>query len=124
MPTRCILISWIGHTDLRAMAASLPKPEQDKLVQSLRGNPSKAGDAKGPIKTLLENEQFDQVHLLSNYGRHETTLFARWLGGRPVVHAVSLANPTDYPAIFAIADGILSELARPGEEGAGSCAST
>jgi len=39
MPTRRILFSWIGHADLRAMAASLPENEQKEVLKGL--NPPK-----------------------------------------------------------------------------------
>ena len=74
MPTRRILFSWIGHADLRAMAASLPDGQQEEVLKGL--NPPKPmPDQPGPLKCLLDAEQFDEVHLLSDHGcREESAL--------------------------------------------------
>ena len=33
------------------------------------------------------------------------------LGGKPVIHRVDLTDPTDYPQVFRVVDGVLAELA-------------
>lgn len=103
-----VLVSWIGHNDLRSMAASLPSPQRDALVAELGAGPPLSEG--GPIHTLLKQEAFDEVHLLSNYRPEWNRRFADWLGGKIKVHRVALDNPTDYERIFAIADELLSKL--------------
>ncbi|MEW4530114.1 sigma 54-interacting transcriptional regulator [Maioricimonas sp. JC845] len=111
MPQRRILVQWIGHSDLRAMAASLSPARRKKLLASIGGNvPDTPGD--GPTKTLLKAETFDEVRLLSNYDRQFNRWFQEWLDVPVTVSEVELATPTDYAAIFSIADRELSDLCR------------
>lgn len=109
MPTRRILFSWIGHADLRAMAASLPENEQKEVLKGL--NPPKPmPDQPGPVKCLLDAQQFDEVHLLSDHSAFKNRHYSKWLGGDPVLHQVKLTNPTDYPEVFKIADTELASV--------------
>ncbi len=109
MPRRRILFSWIGHADLRAMAASLPPDQQGDVLKGLNP-PRPMPDQPGPLKCLLNNESFDEVHLLSDHSALKNRLYARWLGGDPVLHAVKLTNPTDYPEVFKVVDAELASV--------------
>lgn len=106
-----ILVSWIGHTDLKAMAAQVAA-SQSKAVRKIVGDvaDSKAGD--GPVKTLLDNESFDQVHLLSDYGPAASKEFAAWLACRPKLHEVSLKTPTDHGEILEVVRPVLNGIRR------------
>lgn len=109
MPTRRILFSWIGHADLRAMAASLSETAQKEVLKGL--NPPKPmPDQPGPLKCLLDAEQFDEVHLLSDHTAVKNRHYLKWLGGDPVLHQVKLTNPTDYPEVFKVADAELASV--------------
>ncbi len=80
MPSRRILFSWVGHADLRAMAASLPESEQQEVLKGL--NPPKATPGQpGPLKCLLDQEKFDEVHLLSDHPAAKNRQYLKWLGG-------------------------------------------
>lgn len=104
-----ILISWIGHADLMAMAEDLGEAGQELLAAAkIRG---KYGEKPGPLKTAVSKGRFDEVHLLSNYPDIVHMPFVTWLGDKPVIHAVELADPTDYPQVFRVVDGVLSGLA-------------
>lgn len=94
MATRRILFSWIGHNDLRAMAASLPEKEQVEVLKGLNPPTPLIGQV-GPLKCLLDAERFDEVHLLSDLSSFRNRHYLKWLGGDPVLHAVKLTNPTD-----------------------------
>ena len=98
-----ILLSWIGHTDLRAMAAEQPPEIQQKSrdVTSMAG-PLQGG--KGPVRMLAETIVFDRIYLLSNYPKDITKLFLDWLGQTAEARYSALSNPTDYGAIFATVD--------------------
>lgn len=61
-----ILVCWIGHNDLRAMAASLTGKKRDELLSQLGGQVPSSGNEVGPIRTLTESEAFDAVYLFSN----------------------------------------------------------
>ena len=109
MATRRVLFSWIGYADLRAMAVSLPAEAQKEVLKGV--NPSTpAHDQPGPLKCLLDQERFDEVHLLSDHGTSKTRQYVKWLGGDPVLHAVKLANPTDYPEVFKVVDAQLASV--------------
>ena len=109
MSRQRILVTWIGHTDLRVMASSLPEEERDKLLKNLGGLPA-VRDSRGPIRTLLDTEQFDKVYLFSNYPAPANRLFARWLGNSPEVCQLPITDPTDYAAIFTAVDGELARI--------------
>jgi DNA-binding NtrC family response regulator len=109
MAKKRVLVQWIGHSDLRAMAASLPAAQRDEILQHVKGAVPKEGDI-GPIKTLLNTQEFDEVRLLSNYPAAWNKKFVAWLGVKAELVAVELKKPTDYKAIFPIADAELSAI--------------
>jgi DNA-binding NtrC family response regulator len=110
MSRRRLLVSWIGHADLLAMADDLGPAGQELLdAAKVRG---KAVEKPGPVKTAVSAGRFDEVHLLSNYAPAVHKPFADWLGGRPVIHPVEVPDPTDYSRVFQVVDGVLAELAR------------
>lgn len=54
----------------------------------------------GPIKTLLDQEQFDEIHLIGDYPKWLRQLYTDWLNRPFTLHAVSLADPSDYSQIL------------------------
>jgi len=90
-----VFVTTVEIDDVAALGLNLPKP---LLGQA------------GPLKCLLDAEQFDEVHLLSDHGSVKNRLYVKWVGGGPVVHAVKLKNPTDYPEVFKIADEVLASV--------------
>jgi DNA-binding NtrC family response regulator len=106
MAKKRVLVQWIGHSDLRAMAVSLPANQRDDIMQHVKGELPREGDL-GPIKTLLTTQDFDEVRLLSNYQATWNKLYVTWLGTNAEVVAAELKKPTDYKTIFPIADAEL-----------------
>lgn len=106
MATKSILTSWIGHADLRGMAATLPKASQEKLTKLVGAQRT----GPGPIKTLLDQEKFDDIHLLSSYPSWVNKLFLSWIGTDATVHPAPTDDPTDYAEIFSVADGHLNRI--------------
>jgi sigma54-dependent transcription regulator len=98
-----ILLSWIGHADLRAMAAEQP-PELQQKIRDVTGMVGPLQGGRGPVRTLVETVVFDQICLLSNYSKDITKLFLDWLGQTAEARYTALPNPTDYGAIFATVD--------------------
>ena len=109
MGKRRVLVQWLGHSDLRAMAATLPVADHTKILDKLKGSPPHEGD-RGPIKTLLETREFDEVRLLSNYPADWNKRFVSWLSVNAQLVKVTLDKPTDYAAIFKIADDELAAI--------------
>jgi DNA-binding NtrC family response regulator len=109
MPKIRVLACWIGHNDMRAMAISLPPEQRDEILHTL-GGPVPAADELGPIKSLTQHEQFDEIRLLSNYASTWEEEYVKWLGGRVNLAHVDLKNPTDYAEIFTLADAELAKL--------------
>ena len=103
-----ILVSWIGHADLSAMLED-QKGAAEELRKAVK-IPGKVGEKPGPLKTAITEGPFDQVHLLSNYDPVIHKPFAKWLGGKPIIHSVELADPTDYDGIFRCTNQILGEI--------------
>jgi DNA-binding NtrC family response regulator len=109
MRRKKILVQWIGHSDLRAMAADSSQSRCRKLMSALGGRlPDKVDP--GPTRTLIETQKFDEIRLLTNYPHEFNNWFAKWLGGNPRIREVELAKPTDYAAIFEIANRELESV--------------
>src|SRR5262249_8941245 len=111
MPSRRILMSWIGYADFRALATTLPAGQQAEVLKGLNPPTPLVGQA-GPVKSLLDQERFDEVHLLTDHGRERERLYARWIGGKAVLHRVKVNDPTDYTEIFGIVDAELASVVR------------
>ena len=92
MKSSKILFSWIGHTDIRAMISELPQAKKKEVID-ITGLSEEIKDTKGPIKSLLSHEKFDQIHLLSNYPTKIGNYFKSWIEGKVTVtdqaHSVS-----------------------------------
>jgi transcriptional regulator with PAS, ATPase and Fis domain len=93
------------------MAASLPEAQREEILRDVKGGPVKDGDV-GPIRALLSCEQFDEIRLLSNYLPAWNKRYASWLGRNAEVVPAELKKPTDYGAIFQIADKELATIRR------------
>jgi transcriptional regulator with PAS, ATPase and Fis domain len=91
------------------MAAQQPKAKQDKLAEIVGASPIPK-DGYGPVKTLLKNEKFDEIHLLSNYPAWALRDYTEWLGQPATVHPVELSNPTEYGEIFQVVDRQLKSI--------------
>lgn len=109
MVKKKIIVQWIGHSDLRAMAASLPAADRDEIMNKVKGERPKDGDL-GPIKTLISTQHFDEIQLLSNYQPSWNKKYATWLGAKNEVIPAKLEKPTDYKAIFEVADAQLAAI--------------
>jgi DNA-binding NtrC family response regulator len=118
MPKRRTLVSWIGHNDLLSAAAEGDENLQTKVLEELeieRKLPLRKQN--GPVKTLLNQESFDEVHLLGDYPEWLRKLYSEWLGHEVKVHAPKLKDPTDYGQILTAVNSVLDTLNRePGNE--------
>lgn len=106
---RRVLTSWIGQTDLRALAADLPPDRARRVLDAIRDR----GQTKvvdGPIRTLLRHQAFDEIHLLSNYDAWASREYAKWLGVHAVIHSVNIDSPVDYPSVFNAVDHELAAI--------------
>lgn len=110
MATNRVLVAWVGHNDLLGLSADLPQKQQAALLERInRSLPARKQN--GPIQTLVQQEPFDEVHLLSNgHSTSTTKAFVKWLGVAATVHDVAVDNPTDYSAIFAAAETTLAGI--------------
>ncbi|MFO1500830.1 MAG: sigma 54-interacting transcriptional regulator [Verrucomicrobiota bacterium] len=119
MALKRVLVSWIGHTDLWAMAAAQPdEAARASLLQLIQKetrkpppNLSTVGD--GPVKTLLSQRTFDEIHLLTQYSEEVNQLFAAWIHLLPQFHVYGrevLPDPSDYVRVFQISHGLLKSI--------------
>lgn len=57
-----ILVTWIGHTDVKAMASSLPDSKKEKVIE-ITGKIENADIGLGPVKTLTSQVNFNVIYL-------------------------------------------------------------
>ena len=103
-----VLISWVGHTDLRALAGTLPEAERRKVLAEI-GATEPIKDL-GPVKSLTELEAFDEVRLLRDGDPKITREFAKWIGRHVTSHPVNLENPSDHGEIYEVTREVLDDL--------------
>lgn len=106
--SRQVLISWIGHTDLRAMAEDLEDPLRAEVL-AVTGEKG-PHDGLGPVRSLVENEPFRQVHLISSYPPDFGSSYKNWLGRlgeRVRMHEVDVSNPADHGEILRVVQPIV-----------------
>ncbi|MCK5805824.1 MAG: sigma 54-interacting transcriptional regulator, partial [Lentisphaeria bacterium] len=104
-----ILITWMGHTDLRALAVCSDEQAQDEIADAI-GSLDPVPKGTGPVRSLLREHSFDRVVILSNYPERVTRRFLEWVPLKPECRQVSLANPTNYGEVFRLVDGELKKL--------------
>ncbi len=104
------LISWIGNNDVFCMAADADARTQTSVFAALKKKPFDLKGGTGPIKTLLNNEKFDEVHFLSDLPAAIAKKYIKWSGHKAQLHTVSLPSPTDYSAIFQVVDQMMRAL--------------
>ncbi len=97
------LASWIGHSDLVAMARDVGGEVADKVAQ-LVGAFKRPDRGHGPLRSLVDAVNLARIDLISNYPQDINRAYQRWLGKSATIHPVRLSDPTDYAAVFAIAD--------------------
>jgi transcriptional regulator with PAS, ATPase and Fis domain len=103
-----VLVSWIGHTDLRAFARGDARADRAAIeeIAGVRDNES----GVGPVKALIDLEQFDEVHLLSDYSPEIAKPFAKWLGCKCKLHRLSPKNPSDHGEVLQLVRPMLESL--------------
>ena len=106
-----ILVCWLGHTDLRALACASGGPAATPIRNPM--GQTATGTAVSPIKVLVDQQHFSQVHLLSNMAKGAGAAFAKWLGDNVEVHNIALKDPTHYPTVYEAAKGVLEEITEP-----------
>ncbi len=93
-----VLISWIGHTDLKAS-----RGEDGGL---------------GPLRSAIASGQYRAVELISNYPRVEVDALVEWLNGftdAPIaVHDVTLSSPMDFGEVYEAADRVVADVLKKG----------
>jgi DNA-binding NtrC family response regulator len=109
VPKTKLLCAWIGHNDLRPMAAEQPQEKRQEIMGGIGGETPPAGEI-GPIKTLVEGVDFDDICLLSNYPVDWTKRYVKWLGAPAESKQLKPKNPTDYESIFVEVDSVLAGL--------------
>lgn len=110
MMSKRILVSWIGHTDLRAFARLEASADQLAIEKIAGFRDGETGD--GPVKALIDLEKFEEVHLLSDYPPEITKPFAKWLGCKSKLHRLSPKNPSDHGEILLLVRPLLDRRMR------------
>jgi DNA-binding NtrC family response regulator len=103
-----MLFSWIGSADLNAMAEGLPDAEKDELFND-NGVKRFKVTGGGPVKTLLNSQEFEDVHLLCNQSSKIAQWYQKWLNLPVTMHYVNLDDPTDYSEIYKEINNLLED---------------
>jgi DNA-binding NtrC family response regulator len=109
MTKQRILVQWLGSADLRGLCDDLPKAQAAKIL-AVTGGQASQPFGKGPIKTLLQQQSFDQIYLLSNYPEEFSELYQQSLGLPSHLLPVKLTRPVDYPEIFSAVSKTLEDI--------------
>ncbi len=110
-----VLVSWVGHADLKVMSRSETAKNQ-KQIEAIVDSGRKI-QGEGPLKTLVDGESFDKIHLINSYGTAVQKMIKKWIGPKAVVHNASITNPTDHSQILGIVQPILDGLKlKPSQE--------
>lgn len=97
------MLAWAGtHGDAAA-----------EQVKALTGKTNRLVEGSGPVKTLTDQVEFDEIHLLSDKPGGVPKQVAAWIGKQARVHVVQIQNPVDYATIFEASDGVLSKATDP-----------
>ena len=104
--SQCILVAWLGNTDLRASGHELD------------------GEL-GPIGQAVRERGFDAVHLLTDHAPQQSEAYRAWLsercGIKAALHTASLTSPTRFDEIYEAAVSVLEalrEVSKDNEEAA------
>ena len=93
MSIKRILVSWVGSTDLR-----------------LQDSP----DESGPIQSVLQAEEFDELFLLHNYPQSEVKSLIEHIksfyAGDVNARHIKLKDPTHFGDIYAAMDNVLQAI--------------
>lgn len=106
--SRRILVSWIGHTDLRAFAREDSSADCSAIGKIAGVREGETGS--GPVKALIDVEAFDEVHLLCDYPPEITKPFAKWLNCKSKLHRLSPNNPSDHGEVLQLVRPVLDSL--------------
>ena len=107
--SNAILVSWVGNADLRVLARDGSAANAQRILQVSGGQPASRDDGNGPLKSLVEQRDFAEVHLLSDFDPAVVKRYVQWLNCKPTVHHILLENPSDYPSIMEAVRGVLAE---------------
>ena len=116
-----ILVSWIGHTDLWAMGqASADKKLMERIEEVIRKKPPVEPVGDGPVKTIVSNQHFEEVHFLSQWPGDLNGRFESWLGVETTIHEIKkdrVSDPTNYEQVFNASKAELESIRKCNEGG-------
>lgn len=104
-----ILASWIGHTDLKSLLGNTDRQTEEQVKKIVRP-PHAPPEDGGPIKTLLEQESFDHLYLLSDNPKGLTQQYVESLDRETSVEYTKLDNPIDYGEIYSVTSSFLEKI--------------
>jgi len=105
-----VLVSWIGYADIKVLLKDASDSLRGKICNIVRDDNPKLPKDGGPINTLLRQESFDAVHLISDLPKDVTEIYISKLEYNSAVTCVSLKNPTDHSEIYVVVDKFLSDI--------------
>lgn len=116
-----LLVTWLGHHDCWGMADAQGGEIAELVDAKISAKRPASGigfTGPGPIKTLIDQVAFREVHLISNYAPELSAAYRQWLNNVPAeVHTVSLRDPasnredpTSYRAVFQAANSVLEKV--------------
>lgn len=93
------------------MANSLGDSGLVTAISTLGGRLPRNRDEDGPIRTLLKNQSFQAVHLLSDFPAEFNAPYSRWIGCKPKIQSVAhLKDPTNHRDVYEIASRFMESV--------------
>lgn len=119
---KTILVSWIGHADLWAMGRALNEENIKVRIAEVIGKGSSHYEkGEGPVKTLVSQRKFDEIHFLTQWPDDLNRRFESWLGVKATFHGIGkdrLSDPTSYEQVFNVSRCELEVVRKNNHEGA------
>ncbi|MCP5461897.1 MAG: sigma-54-dependent Fis family transcriptional regulator [bacterium] len=104
-----VLISWIGHTDLKVLLDGADDSLR-KQIETVARPPYESPKDGGPIKTLISHEKFDKIYFLSDFSKELTDSYINWLRVKAKITFSKLNSPTDYSEIYNVVADFMAKL--------------
>ena len=101
-----VLVSWLGRDDIAELGRERGG-EDEALARAETGWKDLVANSR--IKDALKDQEFDTVHLFSNFSPQMNCIFEEWLGKPVTIQSVKV-DAFDFGEVFTATDKLLSQI--------------